>query len=233
MHSIVDQPLELIRGLRTLYRDPNRTDAAFQVVRSFDRGRVDRVHARFRRDAGGQRLLRERPDLLSALRDRDALRAHPEGSLARAYVSFCEQEGIEASGLVEASDHAHVGELDEERRYIAERLRDSHDLFHVVLGCRTDVSGELSVLAFTAAQTGSLGVLTLAGLGWVRSWDRSHPVNAEGRRMIKKAFETGRRARWLPGAPWEMLLDLPLERVRSRLHVTALPAYRPTYVRAS
>ncbi len=82
--------------------------------------------------------------------------------MGRAYLAFCDREGITPGGLVEASMLEDRDLLEPRFRYMADRLRDSHDLWHVVTGYRTDLLGENAVLAFTAAQTDSVGVGVLA-----------------------------------------------------------------------
>jgi ubiquinone biosynthesis protein COQ4 len=44
--------------------------------------------------------------------------------------------------------------------------------------------------------------------------------------MILDGFRRGQKAAWLPAQEWESMLALPIEEVRLRLNVDALPAYR-------
>jgi ubiquinone biosynthesis protein Coq4 len=44
--------------------------------------------------------------------------------------------------------------------------------------------------------------------------------------VIARAALRGRRAAWLPMAPWEELLPQPLDEVRRRLRIDAPPTYR-------
>lgn len=48
----------------------------------------EQSYQRFRDDPDGQRLLRERPDIVAALTDGDRLRALPRGTLGHAYSDF-------------------------------------------------------------------------------------------------------------------------------------------------
>src|SRR5688572_11493175 len=132
------RPFEALDALHKLIEDPNDTEQAFRIVRSIDGGGLERMFRRFGASAEGRALLAERPSLLAALRDRDALLAMPEGSLGRAYAAFCDREGIAPGGLVEASE-ASDADISPELRWFADRMRDSHDLWHVVTGFRTDL----------------------------------------------------------------------------------------------
>jgi ubiquinone biosynthesis protein COQ4 len=178
--------------------------------------------ARMRKDPGGQRLLAARPDLAERLADREALSALPPGTLGRAYVEMCDRAGITPQGIVDASlaggtDH---DDTPPDVRFVEDRMRDTHDLWHVVTGYGTDVLGEISLLAFTYAQTGHPGVLVICALAFVYSVPG---VTA----MLREAYRRGKRATWLPAVAWETLLDRPLDEVRRELGVGAPPAYQP------
>jgi len=220
-------PIEAFRALNELLRDPNDTEQAFRLVRAADAGAIDRIHARFVATEAGRALLRDRPSLLEALADTDALAAMPEGSLGRAYLDFCSAEGITPGGLVEASEATWTDEVGPELRYIADRLRDSHDLWHVVGGYRTDLFGELSVLAFSFAQTRNAGLGLLVAAGYLRSFTFAHASAGDARVLTREAFRRGRRAEWLPAVRWEDLLAEPLDEVRMLLGVGPAPSYTP------
>jgi ubiquinone biosynthesis protein COQ4 len=100
-------------------------------------------------------------------------------------------------------------------------MRDTHDLWHTLLGYRGDVLGEAALLAFTFAQTRNpaIGVLVLVGLAKLN--------RSEARALIVRGFARGLRAAWLPAQPWETLLPQPLDAVRRRLNVDAPPPYTP------
>jgi ubiquinone biosynthesis protein COQ4 len=212
--------LEAFRALRALGKDPDDTAQVFRLLRALPNG--DRVFRRFRKTGSGARLLAEQPSLLSALSDREALRALPAGSLGRRYAEFMSTEQISPGGLVAASvqDAAPDRWLDEQHRFVGERLRDMHDLWHVVTGYGRDLLGEASLLAFTFAQTRTPGIGVIVGYALWRS--RAVPA---ARRMIWQGFRRGRGAAWLPAQEWERLLAEPLEAVRERLAVGPPPAY--------
>jgi len=224
------RPVEAARAMRRLLDDPDATEEAFNVIRHVDGGGIHRLYRRFTTSEHGQRLLRERPSLLESLSDTEALAALPEGTLGRAYLAFCEREGIAPGGLVEASENEDRLALDEDRRYIADRMRDSHDLFHVVTGYRTDLAGELSVLAFTMAQTGSIGTAFLVLTAYMHSFSiDAQDLGPTARRLAREAFARGLKAGSLPTADWERLLTLPLDEARAELGITAVPVYQPRY----
>jgi ubiquinone biosynthesis protein COQ4 len=224
------RPLRALIAVARLLRDPHDTEQAFRVVQALDGFHVSQLFARFAASEGGKRLLRERPAITPVLSDRAALLAMPEGSFGRAYVEFCEREGITPGGLIEASEIEGRDLLEPDVRYMADRLRDTHDLWHVLAGYRTDLLGEVSVLAFSAAQTGSVGVALLAAAGYLRSFTLKNGDGPAGRELVRAAFLRGREAEWLPAIHLEELLPLPLEVVRARLGLSETPVYTPVTI---
>lgn len=229
MDSQAVRPVRALVALTRLFRDPNDTEQAFRVVQALDGVHGERLLARFAATETGARLLAERPSILAALSDRAGLSALPEGSLGRAYLDFCDRVGITPGGLVEASQLEERDRLHADLRYLADRLRDSHDLWHVITGYRTDLLGENSVLAFTAAQTGSAGVGLLAAAGYLRSYRLPASTGEAGRELVRIAWHRGKCAAWLPAVAFEELLDRPLDEVRARLGVGLAPRYTPLY----
>jgi ubiquinone biosynthesis protein COQ4 len=214
------RPLEAWRALRTLSRNPDDTAQVFRILRALPNG--DRVFRRFRKTGSGARLLAERPSLLETLSDREALLALPPGSLGHSYGRFMEAEQISADGLVAASaERSEARWIDEDHRFVGERLRDMHDLWHVVTGYGRDLLGEAALLAFTFAQTRTPGIGVIVGHAlWKARGDF-----APARSIIWQGFRRGLRAEWLPAQEWEKLLPLPLDEVRERLRVGPPPEY--------
>lgn len=205
------------RALRTLVADPERTDQVFELIRALSGNAGERLFQRFCADPGGRRLLAARPSLLATLSDLDRLSALPEGSFGRSYAEFMRRERIEAKGLVDAAQAvAETRDLDPERDWFFQRLRDMHDLWHVLTGYGRDLAGESANLAFSYAQTRNRGigviVLAAAVLG-PRSLDLHWP------RYLWRAWRRGRRTLPLPMAAYEELLPLPLAEVRRRLRI--------------
>jgi ubiquinone biosynthesis protein COQ4 len=208
-----------MRAMRALLRDPDDTAQVFRIVEALSGRTGERTFARFRQSPTGVRILQERRNLLKTLEDRAALLALPPGSLGRSYAEFVAREQISADGLVDAS-RARSGVADPDRQLVFDRLRDMHDLWHVVTGYGRDLVGEAALLAFSFAQTRNpgIGFIVAVALGKARG-------NREFRRLLIGGWRRGRRAEWLPAADWEALLPLPLEEVRARLGVLAAPRY--------
>ncbi|MEZ4278331.1 MAG: Coq4 family protein [Myxococcota bacterium] len=221
--------LEAFRAIRALIRDPDDTAQVFRIIRAFSSSALDRQFERFRRLPQGQRILAREGTLLDRLADRAALERLPRGSLGRAYADFTRAESISPQGLVDASLEAPPVGVDAspERIRFAERLRDSHDLWHVVTGYGRDLVGEAALLAFTWRQTGNRGIALIVLAAW---WKAGRDLPG-GRAMIRDGIARAGRSEWLPAADWESLLAEPLDDVRRKLGIT--PAERYAAVRSA
>ena len=219
------RPLVALKAMRAVLRNAEDTRQVFIATRAL-RGRSgERTFRRFAASPVGVQVLAERRSLLARLSDQAALASAPPRSLAHAYCAFMAEEDLSAVGLAYASNVAEVADLPPDALLFRDRLRDVHDLFHVLTGYGRDPLGELCVLAVTYTQTRNAGLLlivVLGGLRIVRTSGRWDVVAA-----LREALRRGRRTEWLPGQDWEALLDRPLDQVRQELGVVAGRRYRP------
>jgi ubiquinone biosynthesis protein COQ4 len=181
---------------------------------------------RLRHSEQGRRLLEERPDLVPILSDRERLRQMPGGSLGRAYLDFVESEGITAAGLVDASERARREHESAEVAWLRNWLRDSHDLWHTVLGYRGDLIGEAAILAFSHYQTGNWGVGMIATMAWYKLGRVTAP-ELHARDIVRDGRRRAKRMRWFVDVPWHRWLERPLAEVRRELRVPDPTPYQP------
>jgi ubiquinone biosynthesis protein COQ4 len=210
------------RALAALLRDPDDLAQVFTLIEAISGTAPHRLLLGFRGTEAGARILRDRPDIVPLLADRESLRALPDGTLGRAYLAFVESEGISAEGIRDASTERTSGR----RRpdvfvYLHERMRDTHDLWHVVTGYKGDVLGELALLAFMLGQHWNSGVALIVVTALIKGLGRGET------HLIREGFRRGRAAAWLPAQDWESLLALPLDEVRARLVLSFPPVYTP------
>jgi ubiquinone biosynthesis protein COQ4 len=221
-----------LQSMRALFADPDDTEKAVDFFYAIGRREFERSFQRFAASAAGRALLEDRPSLAAAMSDRAALGRMPEASFGRAYLAFLERNGFAAMGLLELQKQVEarwdaeegVPRLDPARAYFRERFLLAHDLFHVLTGYGTDDVGEATLLAFTLAQAPGRGqaLLTIGAALEVRS--------SLGWRWLAydfRAWRRGRRAAHLAAAPWEDLLPLRLDTVRSLLAIAPAEEAHP------
>lgn len=219
-------PLEAIRALRELFKNKEDTGQVFKIIDALKGKSMLRLAERFRADVVGKQVLAEQRQLLTTLCNRDYLRSLPEGSYGRTYLQFLETEGLSAEGLVDASmEGTNYNALQADFRLFASRMRDSHDLQHVLTGYGRNSLGELCVLTyhFTHTRNPGIGFLVLMAMfKFKRELPRGVPVFS----AIREAYRNGKQARWIPGTDWEAMLLLPLDEVRHRINVLTPTIYK-------
>jgi len=217
------QPRAAWQAIKALINDPEDTAQVFTIIRAMSGPALRRGYERFRLTDTGRKILEHDIDLVDTLRNRDALRAMPPGSFGRAYLAFVEREDLSADGLVEASEVEQESYLSDQHARYGKRLRDQHDLWHVLTDYGRDELGELCLLAFTYAQTRNRGIGLIVLVGIVKF------IQAAGTGVVRAArrgYRDGRAAAWLPQQDWEALLQRPLEDVRHELGIGEPLAYR-------
>ncbi|MBB83015.1 MAG: hypothetical protein CL931_04305 [Deltaproteobacteria bacterium] len=210
-------------AIRALIRDPDDTSQVFRIIRALSGNSQERSFQRFLRSEHGPTILAEERVLLDTLSNRTYLESLPEGTLGRVYADFTAREEITADGLVEASESVerNLDDLDPRRELFGQRLRDSHDLWHVVTGYGRDLFGEAALLSFTYRQIRNRGIGFIVAVAYLKA---RGPMAGE-RVLIRDGYRRAGQAEWLPGADWEALLELPLEDVRRRLGVVPIEHY--------
>jgi ubiquinone biosynthesis protein COQ4 len=216
------RPLVALRALAALAADPDDLPKVFTIIESLPGRSPEWMLARLRATGEGRHLLATKPDLGARLADRAALHALPAGTLGRAYAELMDHEGITPQGIIDASIAGREVSVERsaDHRYLADRMRDTHDLWHVVTGYGMDLLGEASLLCFIYTQTKSPGIAVVALLGALKA-------HGAERRVMLEGYRRGRRAEWLPAIAWESLLDRPLADVRALLRVGSPPRYEP------
>lgn len=196
-----------LRALSRLARDPNDTSQVFLLGLSLNAAKFPELLTRMLVDEEGMRLLREQPSIDSSAIDYDALRALPADTLGGAYVRF-----LDAHGLDPDMFHAPPA-LPSVPAYVAKRLRQSHDLWHVVTGYGPDVPGEVALQAFTYAVTRMPSARLIALTGVLRHVLREPRIAG----MALEGYRRGKKAAFLPTVRWEAMLERPLGEVRGEL----------------
>lgn len=207
--------------LRKVLNNPEDTEQVLVFLGVINSGRASNARvARFFADPHGAALYAEHRTIDSRTLDLDKLAALPEGTLGHAYAKFLRRHGI----TPEIFDGAPPGISNPLRSYVAQRMRQTHDLWHVVTGCETDPSGEIALQAFTFSQIRSPGSAFLAVFGALRGVRERRDVGIL--RDVVTLYRTGKRAGRLPTFAWEDHWATPLAEVRAMLGLPTQPVAR-------
>ncbi|HEY1749844.1 MAG TPA: Coq4 family protein [Caulobacteraceae bacterium] len=217
------QWLTALKALRRLLADKEDTGQVFEIMRALNGNATVKSYHRLLHTPGGGRLAYEHVELAPKLMDDAWLDAFAPGTVGAAYRDFIRSENLSAEGLAEISRQKQAQvEVAHPYAWFGRRMRDSHDIWHVLTGYHRDGLGEACLVAFSFAQTRALG-WALIGLGaGLRSLrDRSQPYT----KAIWQGYRRGKAAKWLPGEDYVALLGEPLEAARQRLGITPPTIY--------
>ncbi|MFN7619212.1 MAG: Coq4 family protein [bacterium] len=227
------EPLRALRAFRKLIRNKEDTTQVFEIMRALSGRSISRGYNRMLKTLEGGRQAFLREELAHKLDDPVWLSRFEPGSVGAAYRAFREARGFTAEGLAdEARKVAPLVDAQHPVIWYSRRIRDVHDVWHVLTGYGTDALGEACVVSFSYAQTRNLG-FAFIGWGAAREVQREAP-SVPARRSVWQAYRNGRAARWLPGLDYEALFEQPLETVRASLNIRPATIYEgvPTELRA-
>lgn len=224
------RPIKAWHHFKKLIADKEDTAEVFHIVEALAGKAFVRNATNFVNSPNAQDIMDRNLYLPTMLDDHDALRKLPANSLGQAYVRFMEKEGLTAGGLVAEFDR--YGEGFERRNDLTEwygnRMRDTHDLFHVLTGYGRDALGEQCVLSFTYSQNPNLGVLFIAyagGLEMRKGFSGKIPVFG----AIRQGQKMGKAAKRIAYEDIEKLLAMPLEDARKYLNIGQPTLYREAH----
>ncbi len=220
-------PFALARELTRASRVGSTPETVFRLFRPFHGPEFDRIYARVMADETGRRILTQGQSLHPLLLDADRLRSLPEGTLGYEYQSFMARNRIDIVSFAEASLRymARENYATDEAWALANRLRDIHEIVHVISGYETDLLGEMCELAFMIREDPRPKASMFAIRFNISLFRRSGYDHGEA--AIQQAFERGRHVGLMVGADWDGMIDWKLDAVRTHLDIPEVPSYRP------
>jgi ubiquinone biosynthesis protein COQ4 len=223
------RPLKAWSHMQKLIADKEDTEQVFHIIEALNGNAFERNFWDFAAKPEGQKLLAEKPFLPPLLDDHSWIRDLPDGTVGRAYVEFMEREGLTAQGLVDESQkyRSKIREYDDDMLWYGNRLRDTHDLFHVLSGYNRDALGEASLLAFTYSQQPGLGVIFIAFMG-CRTIAKHAPKSARIMDCFWEGKRHGAAAQKIIEQDIVALLHEPLDAARARLGIEKPVIYKET-----
>jgi ubiquinone biosynthesis protein COQ4 len=201
-----------LRAFRKLIRNPADPlhGPIFQMCMEYKLLR--KVTRRLERHAEGRRLLAERPRLNATTVSLATMQAaHPPCSLGQAYAAYFAAAGIEPfepPRLAVETNH----------EYVATRLREAHDVLHVVTGYGTDDLGELELQWFNCGNLGwgplpIIMLIAFFAMGRMKKYGGLWRVLA----CVRAAYRRGRQSRTMASMYWEDYWHLPVRDIQALL----------------
>ena len=207
------QSLKLLAGLTSFLKNPGSLESVFSVANSVKDGPLgDQMMRHLLKDSQFKSLVKERwrPQPI----DLSALQTLPEGSLGRCYADQLIRQDITPETLIDPSP------VDSEKDFIVHRLKETHDITHVLTGFGIDGASELGLQGFNLAQNRSpLAVMLIFGgmlsalqndealSPMLRALAQGFQMGLDAELVIARKLEDG----WdRPLADWQRDLNLPI-----------------------
>jgi ubiquinone biosynthesis protein COQ4 len=223
------RPLKAWHHFRELVKDKENTGEVFHIFESLPWKGMPAAAKAFLGSERGKKIIASEPYLPEILDDHAALRKLPKGSVAHAYCDFMEKEGLTAQGLVDEFDRFMQDKPDfhDQMGLYLNRIRDTHDLLHVLTGYGRDALGEQCVLAFTYSQQPAPAHLLIAYAG---AWEiRKEAPGAPIFAAVREGQRLGKACPRLAELAVLDILPLPLEEARATLNITPARHYHEVH----
>ncbi|MGC1305551.1 MAG: Coq4 family protein [Caulobacteraceae bacterium] len=221
----IDLPRAL-KALRALLRDKENTTQVFEIMRALNGRSTMTGYRHLLGTPEGGRIAYEHEELIHHLDDDAAMSVYAAGSVGAEYLAWRTAEGLSAAGLAEESRRGLDMTKLETRHphaWYGRRIRDTHDIWHILSGYGRDALGEACLTAFSFAQTRGPGWALIAVGAALNS--RRVGGGFEHVAAIWQGFQRGRKAAWLPAEDYRAILAEPVEVARRRLGVTPATRY--------
>jgi ubiquinone biosynthesis protein COQ4 len=214
-----------VDAIRKLMANGEDTTQVFRIMRALNVGDSANNYARLIATSEGGRIACEQVELAQRFSDPAFVASFAPGTVGAAYRDFLASTGYSADGLVEVSKIDDADEIRHPYAWFGRRVRDTHDIWHVLTGYQADESlGEACLVAFSYAQVKGLGwalIATAAGL-------KSLKVTGSGlfAKAVWEGYRHGKAAKWISGEDYLTLLHEPIDAARARLGIREPVAYR-------
>lgn len=220
------QPLRALKAVRRLIADKEDTVQVFEIMRALTGKAIPNGYRRLLSTPEGGRIAYERDEFAARLSDTAWLASFGPGTVGAAYRDFIAPRGLSAQGLADESRKVPDADIDalHPLAWYGRRLRDVHDVWHVLTGYGTDALGEVCVVAFSFSQTRSLGFAAIA-LAGAREFGRARNGEPYGA-AVREAWRNGKAAAWLPAVDYPALFASPLDEARASLGIRSNTLYR-------
>lgn len=196
--------------------DPTRDDMIATLGETTGYYALKKIKQKMLDDPVGRQILSEEPEINTNTLSIDYLGSLPDGTFGKKYWKFLSKNGFSPDARLPV----HFVD-DPELKYVMLRYRQTHDLFHAVLGMPPHMLGEVAVKWVEALQTG----LPMCALGAFFGPLRLKPKNRQQyiNTYLPWAIRVGNNAQFLMAVYWEKHWEKNLDELRAELNIEPPP----------
>ncbi|MCC5636795.1 hypothetical protein LC593_13155 [Nostoc sp. CHAB 5844] len=201
----------ILKALVTLYRDPANLNYVYDVEDGlrYSKAAVSAVNW-LKTQPEIEQLIQER--YIAPHPDVEKLLQYPETSLGYAYASYIKKNGFDPGFYRQIK-------IEDDISYLTLRIRQTHDIWHIVTGFKTDVLGEIGLKAFEMVQTRRNLAFVLVGGSLLGTLVKSPDQLPNLLKQITLGYQMGSIAKPLLAQKWEEHWDKSLSEWRNELGI--------------
>lgn len=206
--------IRLFYNLSLIAKNEKNTAAALRVADCLNKlGLLDAEVEAIRQDTNGRRYLEQRR-MLKQYKLEELVQL-PAGSVGQIYAQHMIDQNLQP-------DFYEILQIKCDVTYVMMRMRETHDLWHIMTGFSTEVPGELGLQAFMFAQLQTpLAPILIAGRTLISTFRNPKEV-VQVYDHIAKGWAMGRHAKLIFGLDWDENWSRPLSEVRSEFNLQAI-----------
>ncbi len=152
--------------------------------------------------------------------DLKKLASLPQGSLGKVYAMHMLENNLDPKFYADSKFDDH--NVDGNRwEYFRVYSLQSHDIWHVLTGYKTDYLGEIGIFSFLFGQVNiSLYLLITASIAMHTVFGRKRQDSIKAYENISNGFRMGKAAKSCLGIDWDLYWELPIVDVRKELQIS-------------
>lgn len=194
--------------------NPEGTDSVFDMEDGLLKSKSTQELLRFTsKDPSVRSMIDER--YLQPIPDTEALSRLPKDTLGYRYFYHLDSQGFDP-------DYYRKIDVQNDIDYVMMRIRQTHDIWHVVTGFDTHPLGEIAIKAVELAQTHRPMAAAICAGGVYRYMLKQPDEFADCLESIVAGYHMGLQSKALLAMKWEELWDRKLEDLRERLGVVEM-----------
>lgn len=207
--------LTFAKGGLGLMLDPFHTASVFDIEDGLRHGKAQEESFSFTaQHPAVQEMIKERY-LMHQVPDTEALKRLPVGTLGQRYVNHLESMGFDP-------DYYRKIDVKSDIDYVLMRIRQTHDIWHVVTSFDTHPLGEICVKAVELAQTHRPMAGAICAGGMFRYLFKEPQMFNAYLESVAAGYRLGIKAKPLLAMKWEEMWERPLDDIRAELNVRPL-----------
>lgn len=210
--------LTLLKGIVSLFREPS-IECIYNLEDGLRNTKATLLAVEFMKSQPEiAQLIQER--YLAPIPNIEILGKYPEGTLGYAYADYMKSTGFDPNF------YRHT-KVEDEISYVLLRIRQTHDIWHIITGFGTNGLEELGLKAFEIAQTRRPLAVALIGGGLLMTLIKSPEGIGALLGQIAMGYKMGSKAKPLLAQKWEEHWDKRLSEWRTELGIEPASVYTP------